>query len=155
MKKLLIVGLLLLGVTLFVTDGLAADNVRSAEFAGYGAKSIADASSGACLEVDTAGRAYTREMGGHTISTGYGDRLVYTGSCVVHRVILQGHADNAYAAIYDRVTAGDKSTVKLDPQDTTGDKTESVDAGGALFSTGIYIDAYDANTLVTVIYDAI
>jgi hypothetical protein len=114
---------------------------------------ISDASSGDTAEVDTEGRVYTRDMGGHTISSGYGDRLVYTGECVVYDVIVQGQTGDDSAAVYDALTAGSKSTVKLDPQSATAKQVNSVNASGALFSTGIYVDVTNGNVLTSVIYD--
>lgn len=160
MRRNLIVGLLLLSGLFLVTEAFAdAPKARTADETNY-VVGVSHITSGNTMIVDSEGRAYVREMGGHTISTGYGDRSVYSGECVVHRVIVQVTEDpDGYAAVYDATSA--TGTPDLDPEpgvsNTTGMAT--VDLGGALFSTGIYVATDSSkgggNILTTVVYDAL
>jgi len=156
MKKLLIVSLLLVFALGFLTEASAdAINARAATKVNF-VSALAHPTLGYCNTIDQDGRAYIRDMGGHTIASQWGDGLVYTGECVVHMVIVQSQDADAYAAIYDATSA--TGTAKADPQSSIAKQVNSVDLKGALFSTGIYIDteagtAPNGNTLVTIVYD--
>ena len=154
MRKLFIVSLLLLIAIIFTTEAYAEDatNLRAARDVSYGV-AVADAAVGYCARVDSKGRLNTKELGGHTIASQWGSGLVYTGACVVHRVLVQGQSADAFAAVYDATSA--TGTAKADPQSATAKQIASADLGGASFATGIYITAQNANTLVTVTYDPI
>lgn len=159
MRKIFLFSLLLL-VSAFFATGVYADapiarNMRETNYA----VAVAHPATGNCQIVDAEGRAYVREMGGHTVASQWGDGLVYTGECVVHQVIITGATDASYAAVYDAVSA--TGTAKADPQLASATATETADLKGSLFSTGIYIDTdggegiINSDLLVTVVYDAL
>ena len=114
---------------------------------------ISDVSSGDCVKIDDDGRMYITDLGGHTIASQWGPGLVYTGACVVYDVIVRGQADDDYAAVYDATSA--TGTAKLDPQSSDAKKMEQARISGAVFSTGIYVHAPNADVLVTIVYDTL
>ena len=151
MKKIIALGLLLLvGLFLGIEAFADAPNARTADEVSE-VVGIAHITNGRSLIIDSEGRAYVRDMGGHTIASQWGDGIVYTGECVVYAVIVQGQTADDYAAVYDALSA--TGTAKADPQSATAKQVNAVDLKGSLFSTGIYVDATDGNVLVTVIYD--
>ena len=153
MKKYLFVLSLLLVSMIFVTGAYAtAPQARTNDEADY-LVGITHVINGRTLIIDNEGDAYTKEIGNHTIASQWGDGLVYTGKCVVHKILVQGQAADDYAAVYDALSA--TGTAKVDPQSATAKQIASADLGGALFETGIYINASNGDTFVTVVYDAL
>lgn len=159
MRKIFVLSLLLLTGLFLAREAFAdAPQARTADETNY-VVGISHITNGRTLIIDAEGRAYVRDMGGHTISTDWGDRLVYTGECVVHAVILHAESADDYAEVYDATSA--TGTAKADPQHSTAKNMVEADLKGSLFSTGIYInasggeDSTHSTALVTVIYDAL
>jgi succinate dehydrogenase/fumarate reductase flavoprotein subunit len=159
MKKLflvLFVALLVFGLS-FNADASTKAKIATMEKSPTPPGAISDADSGDCAEVDTEGRIYTRDMGGHTVASQYGDGIVYTGECVVYSVTIQSVAADAYATVYDALSA--TGTAKADPQIPTAKSFDTQNLGGAHFATGIYVNAtggtgiVNSDALVTVVYD--
>ena len=159
MKKIFLFSLLLL-VSVFFATGVFADapQARTADETNY-IVGVSHVNNGRTLIIDNEGAAYTREIGNHTIASQWGDGIVYTGECVVHAVIVQSATADAYAAVYDALSA--TGTAKADPQSATAKQIAQADLKGSLFSTGIYVNAtggegiINSDVLVTVVYDAL
>ena len=149
-KRLFIVGLLVIAVA---SMAFAADSSRRAQ---VGAQvemivGVGDGSSGYLLEIGSnSGSAYTINAA-QAVTSQWGDGALYTGSCKVQTICIEGESAGDYAAIYDNTSA--TGTAKFDPRIDTNYSSTCIQTGGAPFATGIYANAIDGDVLVTAVYD--
>ena len=161
MKKILIVCLLLLVSVIFATGAYAADNVRSANFAGVDAVVVSDASSGACAEIDSDGSVQVQNFGSDLIAVSYEGltsgsatpgELLYTGACRVHSITVTGVSAGDYVEVYDALSR--TGVPKFDPKvGTANDTTTIALPGGVAFSTGIYVYPIDVEVQTAITYN--
>ena len=149
-RKLFITGLL---VVALASMAFAADSARRGQVGGQVEMviGVGDGSSGYMLEIGSnSGSAYTIDAA-QAVSSQFGDGQIYTGSCKIQTICIEGETAGDYAAIYDNTSA--TGTAKFDPRIDTNYSSTCIPTGGAPFATGIYVDAIDADVLVTAVYD--
>jgi len=136
-----------------------ADTARLGSFASglQGVVGIGDVSSGIAAEVNsvggvaTTGKAVAYE---DTLNASTGlseDTLVYTGACYLQGIYVTGESAGDWAAVYDAVSKTGNPV--FDPRIAANTSSVYFDTKGVKFSTGIYIDVLDNQTLASVVYD--
>lgn len=152
MKKLFILSLLVIFALSFTSFADAATKARTASVATglQGVYGVGDLSSGNTAEV-TDGGALVVSNRAVAVTSQLGDALVYTGACRVLGIQITGVSAADTVAVYDALTA--TGTAKFDPRTDTNNGSFFVDAKGAPFATGIYVDATDNDVFSSVTYD--
>jgi len=161
MKKLLVFGFVLALVLGFSTDTYARDVARKDRAIAIGGTTAVGIVDGdrENAEVDQYGRLEVKDVAGHTVYSGWGDALVYTGKCVIHSIHVQSVTAASYAEVYDATTA--TGTPKFDPMMAVANENKHVSDIGAVFDNGIYVNTNggvgitNSDVLVTIVYDPI
>ncbi len=152
MKKFILIALLVITLVL-PSFCFAADAAHAVAVSGDIAQvvGIADGSSGAMTEVSSTSGALNTAGRAQAVTRSSSDGLIYTGACRVQSFVITGVSAGDVALIYDAATA--TGTPIFDIKVGTAVDTKVIPCYGAPFSTGIYVDATDADVITTAIYD--
>ena len=102
----------------------------------------------ACAQPSFAASPYK----GAVVKYGAGDEALFTSSVRIYKIFFTGAAAAAEMDLYNAVTKTGSAVIKFEAP--TGDKTETLDFGaeGAVFSTGLYVDATNAGDNYSAVY---
>lgn len=151
MKKLFALSLLIIFAA-FSANAYAATKARTAS-QGVGIEmvnGIGDLSGGNTVEVNDEGGLATAKRS-RAVTAQLGDGQLYTGACYIQTITISGVSAGDSAAIYDNTSA--TGTAKFDPKIDTANGSYTINANGAPFATGIYVDATDTEVHTSVVYD--